>query len=125
MWSGVRSTCISAPALLPISGNPAWLIENRNKINYDTRIGIAVAEDFDRQFLPTGFPASLPGVLSTQFHVFESLLEIACDFARSFGLDTDALDGIGRPMPFSRKVQKWIYTNKPVKIKKAKIKKFH
>lgn len=114
-----------APALTPISGDPIWLIKNRNKINYDTRVGLAVAEDFDRLFSPKNFPASLPGALSTQFNVFESLLEIACGFAHSFGLNTDALDGIERSMPFSRKVQKWIYTNKPVKIKKSKIKRFN
>lgn len=129
-YSSVRSlipmvTSRLAPALSPILGNPTWLIENRNNVNYDTRIGIALAEDFKRQFSPTNFPASLPGVLSTQFHVFESLLEIACDFARSFGLHTDALDGFGRSMPFGRKVQRWIYTNRPVKIKKNKIRKFH
>lgn len=113
-----------APALTPVSGDPVWLIKNRNKINYDTRIGISVVEDFDSHFSPTNFPSSLPGALSTQFHIFESLLEIACDFSNSFGLNTDALDGIGGSMPFSKKIKKWIYTNKPQKIKKGKMKRF-
>lgn len=111
-------------ALSPVSSDPAWLIRNRNEINYDTYYGITFATDFDKHFSPKKFPMSLPGNLNIQFKIFESLLEIVFDFAITFGLKTDALDGIGKPMEFRKKIQKWIYANKPVKIRKKKIKQF-
>jgi len=110
--------------LSPIGGDPAWQIKNRNEINYDTHRGFQIVKDFNKSFSPAKHSLTLPGVLSTQFQILESLLEITCDFAKLIGLKTDALNGIGRSALFSDKVRRWIYTNKPGKIRKSKIKTF-
>ena len=84
----------TAAILLPISNDPAWLIERRNKVNYDTERSIAVGVDFSMQFSSHNFPTSLPGDLATQYHVCEGLLSVSYSFASAFGLETDALDGL-------------------------------
>ena len=102
-----------AAVLSPIGGDPVWQIQHRNEVNYDSLIGFRLAEDFDRSFSKQGFPGCLPGVLSTQFRILETLLELVYSYANQVGLSTDALDGLGRPAPLRDKVRHLIYTDKP------------
>jgi len=102
-----------AAALSPISGDPAWQIQHRNEVNYDSLIGFRLAEDFDRSFSKQGFPSCLPGVLNTQFRILETLLELVYSYARQFGLSTDALDGLGHPSSLCNKVRHLVYAHKP------------
>jgi hypothetical protein len=102
-----------AAVLSPVSGDRVWQIQHRNEVNYDSCIGCRLAEDFDRSFSRQGFPGCLPGVLSTQFRILETLLELVYSYARQFGLSTDALDGLGRPVSLRDKVRHLIYTDKP------------
>ena len=83
-----------AAVLSPIANNPVWLIERRNKVNYDTDRSIAASADFSKQFSSQNFPSSLPGELATQYGVCEGLLKVSYWFASTFGLETDALDGL-------------------------------
>jgi hypothetical protein len=98
-----------AIALNPISGDPIWQIAKRNEINYDSFAGLALTQDFAKTFSKATFPASLPGVLGTQFHVFEILLELTYSYASSFGLRTDALDGLGAPGGLRDRVKELVY----------------
>lgn len=84
-------------AITPIASSPTWQIDNRNKVNYDTFEACQLMTSFQATFLKTKFRTTLPGILNTQFAVFEALLMITCDFVRQFGLRTDALDPI-RPL---------------------------
>ena len=102
-----------AAVLSPISGDPVWQIQHRNEVNYDSFIGFRLAQDFNRSFSKQGFPSCLPGVLSTQFTILETLLELVYSFALQFSLSTDALDGLGRPAPLRDKVRHSIYNDKP------------
>ena len=102
-----------AAALSPITGNSLWQIDTRNNVNYDSFIGINLAEDFGRTFSKNGFPGCLPGVLNTQFKILETILELIYSYAKQFNLRTDSLDLIGGPAGLDRKVRQLIYNDKP------------
>lgn len=78
-------------ALNPISGDITWPIKNRNDLNYDSFAALQLASAQRATFNVAGFPASLPGVLSTQFRFFESLLAVTGTCAQSVGIETSAL----------------------------------
>lgn len=101
-----------AAALAPVSGDPVWQIDKRNEINYDSAVGLVLARDFARSFSKTAFPTSLPGALGTQFRVFESLLVLTYSYATSFGLQTDALNGLGVLGSLRDKVRTLVYNEK-------------
>lgn len=110
-----------AAVLSPISGDRAWQIQNRNDVNYDLLISFRLAESFERLFSKEGFPGCLPGVLSTQFQILETLLELVYSYASQFGLSTDALNGLGRSEPLRGKVRHLIYDDKsPNLVQKTK-----
>ena len=110
-----------ATALSPIGGNPVWQVLNRNEVNYDSFVGLRLAEEFDRSFSKNKFPACLPGVLNTQFQILETLIEIVYSYARGFGLSTDALDALGTPSSLCNKVRCLIYGKKaPGLVQKTK-----
>lgn len=102
-----------AAVLSPVAGDVTWQIQHRNDVNYDSFIGLRLAEDFDRSFSKQAFPGCLPGVLSTQFRILEALLELAYSYARQFGLSTDALVGLGPPAHLRDKVRLLIYADRP------------
>jgi hypothetical protein len=90
--------------IIPVSSNPIWQIQTRNKINYDTYEAFQLMNSFHAGFSKRQFRKTLPGVLNTQFAVFEAKLLITCDFVKQFGLITDALDSLG-----------------PIAVRKAKV----
>ena len=98
-----------AMALSPVSSNLAWLIEQRNRVNYSTAESVRVAQSFSMTFEEDKFPDCLPGVLHTQYRVNEGILAASCSFATRFGLATDALDVLGSSVPFSRRVRDLVY----------------
>lgn len=98
-----------ATALLPVSSSNTWLIEQRNDVNYKTKISLDIAESFGRTFTEDNFPNSLPGALHTQFKVSEGILAASCAFAKRFGLNTDALSFLGSTKPFADLVVDHIY----------------
>jgi hypothetical protein len=108
------------PAIVPIASNPTWQIENRNEINYDTHIALKLSNDFLQSFATATFPACLPGVLGTQYGIFETLLELSCLYAKDLHLETDALLSFGTGRNFKGKVKKMIYTSMPNLISKSK-----
>lgn len=95
-------------ALRPVGGDPLWQIRNRNDVNYKTYEALNLIELFHRGFSSTAFPATLPGILNTQFAVLEAIVELAFDFARQFKLSTDALGYFG-PRSLNRTIKKQIY----------------
>ena len=99
-----------APILTPISGNPAWLTQTRNKLNYDSYSAIAAAADFQDLFAPPGFPASLPGELNTMYAVMEGLIVIAFSLAKQLSLNTDALLRLDPAGTLRVKTRSLVYT---------------
>lgn len=93
----------------PVSANPIWQIEERNRVNYDPVSAIQMTEDFQSSFLPSTFPLSLPSSLTTQFRVFEALLEIAFLYSSQFGLQTDALNNLVPAGDLRTKVRELVY----------------
>lgn len=79
-------------AITPINASVTWQIDRRNDINYDSYEAIQLMSSFQRNFRSTKFRSTLPGVISTQFQVMESLLRLAVTFARDNGIATDALN---------------------------------
>ena len=67
---------------------------------------------FRGAFRKTRFPSTLPGVLNTQFRVFEAMLVITCDFIVQFALKTDALDTIGGSVGRRSKIRGFIFKEK-------------
>jgi len=103
-------------AIDPIGGNVTWQTQNRNEINYDSFAACQLASLFQATFKPTRFPASLPGVLSTQFSVAEGLLLIVCRFVRQFGLATDALDALLPAGARSGKINRLVFRDRPARV---------
>jgi hypothetical protein len=96
-------------ALRPISGNPTWLIERRNEINYDSAQAIGLCTDFLKGSAPHQIPSRLPGTMSTQFRVLEELLTVACKLARMVGLRTDGLDALSPSGELRKRIRTLIY----------------
>ncbi len=105
-----------APALAPVKGDPVWLIDARNNVNYDTHAGISLSYDFNSSFSETQFPSCLPGALGTEYRVLELMLEIVFSFAQQFGLRTDAIDNIGPAGALSDKIRSLVYDTNPPAI---------
>ena len=97
------------PALAPVSNSNAWLIEQRNKVNYDTAESISSANAFDMDFSVDRFPGCLRGAINTQYKVCEGILAASCSFATQFNLSTDALDVLNPSASFSQRVQDLVY----------------
>ena len=95
--------------LSPVASDVAWLIKQRNRINYTAQESISFADSFTANFAKDNFPNSLPGELNTQYSICEGLLDVAYMFANQFGLATDALATVGDAGPFSSKVARSIY----------------
>lgn len=102
-----------AAVLSPVGGNRVWQIQHRNEVNYNSHIGLRLAEDFDRSFSKQRFPGCLPGVLNTQFGILETLLELVYSYAHQFSLKTDALNGLGSPACLRDKVSHLVYADRP------------
>ena len=109
MIKGFADPSFSA-VLAPISSSETWLIEQRNKFNYDTYEEIQFVRSFQTSFSSVSFPASLPGILHTQYTVCEGILAIACSFATTFGLSTDALDSLSGRAPIAERVRDLVYS---------------
>lgn len=107
-------------AVSPIASNPTWQIEKRNELNYDTFTALKLSNDFLQSFSTNNFPNSLPGVLGTQYAIFETLLELSCLYAKKLHLETDALSLFSAGRTFNAKVRKMIYTTLPNLISKSK-----
>ena len=98
-----------SPTLSPIASNDIWLIEQRNKYNYDTVESINLGGSFGTNFSEHHFPASLPGALHTQYTVCEGILAVGMSFATAFGLLTDALDVFGPSAPIRQRINDLVY----------------
>jgi len=108
-------------AFSPISNNPTWLIDRRNEINYDAYEALHHADIFSTQFSAKSFPASLPGMLGTQYALLESFIEIASTFARQLSLRTDALKSFSSSGSISSIVRDSIFYQKiPSLVSKSK-----
>jgi hypothetical protein len=80
-------------SLQPVAGSVTWQIDNRNLVNYDSFSSHGLIVQFHDGFRRSAFPNRLPGILNTQFRVFEGLMLIVCGFMRQFGLATDVFVG--------------------------------
>jgi hypothetical protein len=100
-------------ALTPISKDPLWQIDRRNDINYNSFSSIQLAQDFERGFACSSFPGCLPGVMNTQYKIFELLLEMSFYYAKDFGIATDTLNRLRTPSSLQNKVRELIYNEKP------------
>jgi hypothetical protein len=111
--------------LTPVNNRVTWQIESRNLINYDSFHSIGLAGDFQNGFDRRTFPVSLPGMLRTQFEVFEGLLLLTLVFARQFGLATDALRALVPAGPRRTKLRRLVFADRPPgllrKIKQAQL----
>jgi hypothetical protein len=95
-------------ALLPVSGDVAWLISTRNDMNYDSFAAHQSLRAFQLNFRRSRLASSLPGPLSTHFQILDGLIQIALTFARQFGLATDSLDQLSPPGTRKEKVRQLI-----------------
>jgi len=129
-WKEFYDTCTSLLtyvdpglrfAIQPVSGDPYWLIDNRNSINYDSYEALDLSNRFARSFNEVTFPISLPGRLNTQYQVTEALILLAFSYAQQFCLNTDGLDMLGAAIPRHERIKKMIFeTTQPRLEEKAK-----
>jgi hypothetical protein len=109
-------------AVTPVSSNPVWQIDTRNSINYDTHVAVDLSSGFLGSFSHSGFPTSLPGALSTQYHVSRATVELAFWFAKQFHVRTDALSTLGISGRRSRIIRELVYGAKVPSLTRALIK---
>jgi hypothetical protein len=64
-------------AIVPMGGDPAWLIQNRNDVNYDAYKAVDLMLGFQGSFKKSRVATTLPGALNTQFRIMEGLLRLA------------------------------------------------
>ena len=102
-----------AAVLTPIGKDPIWQIDRRNQINYDSCEGMSLAINFKRSFSKANFPMSLPGILATQYRILEELLELTLYFAKQFGFQTDAINGLGHHNSLAGSVNNLIFNDAP------------
>jgi len=76
----------------PILGDPGYLTDTRNSVNYDPEKAVDLAATFQGTFAPTGFPQCLQGDVHLQYSAAEGLLLMAFKFAGDFALRSTALD---------------------------------
>ena len=98
-----------AHLLSPIGNNTMWLIEQRNRINYNMVESLGLRDLFVDSFSTRTFPNSLPGELNTQYSVCEGLLMIGLSFAAQFKLNTDALNKLGPRGSIGEAIRRNIY----------------
>ncbi len=79
-------------SITPVSGNPAWQIDTRNDLNYDTFEAFNLISTYQHNYRSSRFIVTLPNVLNTQFKIMEGLLMLASKFARELGISTNELD---------------------------------
>lgn len=103
-------------ALTPVYGNVTWLIEARNRFNYDSLAAVDLSSQFQASFDRKSFPHSLPGELNTQYRIAEQLLLLACWLARNCGLGTDALHRIHAGATRSAAICRYVYDTKPTRM---------
>lgn len=77
------------PALDPVSSNPTWQIDTRNRVNYEvegaTKLRVAHESSFD----PARFPSSLSGDLATQYEITRCMVGAAAQFLVEMAVATD------------------------------------
>lgn len=81
-------------ALSPIQSSDTWLIDNRNRLNYEAAASVRLTNDFLNRFDPAQIPACLPGDLKVYRNVAESLLALVAQFRVANGLATDINVGL-------------------------------
>lgn len=103
-------------ALLPVSADAMWLIENRNDLNYDTFKAVDMAAQFLPGIIKSGFPGSLPGALPTQLRFLEALMGVCNRLAEGVGIDTSALSGVTGALDRSSRVRELVVKSKPLAL---------
>lgn len=83
------------PSLSPVNGDYAWLIKERNDVNYDMFHAWAAAKRFHGTFKASRL-TSVTGPLRLQLVACEQLIKLALKFSADVGLSTSALQGCGQ-----------------------------
>lgn len=78
----------ASDAIEPFKDLRTWQIEQRNLVNYDSRIALDLGLAFRTDFDPARFPESLPGSLRIQHLLTKATTDLALRLFHSCGLDT-------------------------------------
>lgn len=76
-------------SVTPMSSNPIWFIELRNRVNYDPLEGFQLCQGFESNFDESKIPACFPGELNSAHQVATSFLFTLNELTRQTGLATD------------------------------------
>ena len=79
--------------IVPVNNDRIWQIKARNEVNYDTFVGFDGALSLENNFNPKKL-RSLQGSLAQQLEVTEGMLKLALSFAKDFGVNSFAYDGL-------------------------------
>lgn len=106
-------------SLSPINNDPAWLINQRNEVNYDTWYALSLSKDFLNSFNKQNFPNSLPGVLRTGYGVLESLIDLTSTYEKQFKINSQAIYSLKNIKNFKKNIKELIYKPKaPALVRK-------
>lgn len=103
-------------ALVPVSAKPDWLTNERNSVNYNVAMALALDSAFQGSFRTAKVRTTLPGTMNTQFLVFEALLRVTYSLGRDLRLATDALDSLRPVVNRAAKVKRLIYDVRPPRL---------
>jgi hypothetical protein len=76
-------------ALTPIQQSDTWLIDTRNKYNYQMPAAMQLLQDFERGYDGQRLPQSMPSQLVTVDNTAHALREIAADWRAAYSLQSD------------------------------------
>jgi len=118
-YDGVPSISAWAPAnltsvLVPVNGDFAWQIAERNGVNYDMFSAWSASTFFYSHFKPSKL-RTLNGPLQLQREVAEQMITLALHFAKAVSLTTEALTGCG-PKGTRLQIQKRLVSQAPPKV---------
>lgn len=82
------------PAITAINGDPLWLIQLRNDVNYRSLNATAAVIAFQNSFDPSRFPTCLHGDIATLFRLTGEAVELGSWLADEIQLSTDALQQV-------------------------------
>lgn len=96
-WA-VRTLHTHAPnqlafALTPIQSSDTWLIDTRNKYNYQMPAALQLMQHFSQGYNGQQLPQSMPSQIVTVDNTATALLELGADWRAAYSLSSDIVAG--------------------------------
>lgn len=79
----------ASTAASPVGSNPAWLIETRNRLNYESSEALELVRAFQRDYDKTDIPGCLPGRLNQMLGAATNFMALGKEVAHRLEIASD------------------------------------